>query len=304
MFGEILGVTSCDTTATSVAALVQVQAPETQYVSAHGNPWLAGEPLGTLASIPDADYNTPSANNVHPWEYDIAGSSSGSTDTASYTEEDSHQVESTDYSDHEPYGSPSLYTGSLTAGSIIEVSVPQNANNVGNNQGFLTGGSGAYYANGVDDGTFSAYSDDAATDTSAPGYTGAGNANSASDATGSEHGMSNISTPINSVVGVFLTSSAPDTYNYHSQTYSATGTIPPGLDFSTQTEQNYTTLEPQIAQMFYVGTGQTSNTVQQMIVVPPNAARLFLGTMDGHEWSNNVGGYNATITEYQIAVVQ
>jgi hypothetical protein len=26
--------------------------------------------------------------------------------------------------------------------------------------------------------------------------------------------------------------------------------------------------------------------------------------MDGHEWSNNVGGFNATITEFHIELVQ
>jgi hypothetical protein len=63
-------------------------------------------------------------------------------------------------------------------------------------------------------------------------------------------------------------------------------------------------MEPQLFQTFYVGSGQTSSNVQQTIVVPPNATTLYLGTMDGHEWSNNVGGFYVTITQYQIAIVK
>jgi hypothetical protein len=106
--------------------------------------------------------------------------------------------------------------------------------------------------------------------------------------------MSNISTPINSLVGVFLDKDVPDTE----------GTPPPGLDFSTQGARDYTVLEPDNRQPFYVGSGQTSGGVQQSIVVPQNATRLFFGTMDGHEWSNNSGYFVATITEYQIEVVK
>jgi hypothetical protein len=107
--------------------------------------------------------------------------------------------------------------------------------------------------------------------------------------------MSNIYTPINSMVGVFQNGSTND---------SLSTTVPPGLDFSSQTARDYTSLEPQLFQTFYVGTGQTSGSTQQTIVVPPNATQLYLGTMDGHEWSNNVGGFNATITQYQIAIVK
>jgi hypothetical protein len=55
---------------------------------------------------------------------------------------------------------------------------------------------------------------------------------------------------------------------------------------------------------FYVGNGQTSTFINQTIVVPANTYQLFLGTMDGHEWSNNVGGFTATISQYQVQMVQ
>ena len=41
-----------------------------------------------------------------------------------------------------------------------------------------------------------------------------------------------------------------------------------------------------------------------MIIVPKNAYALFLGTMDGHEYSNNTGGFNATITQYEVEIVK
>ncbi len=43
MFGTVVGRSSCQVTATSVAALMAVQAPISQFVSAQSNLWLAGE---------------------------------------------------------------------------------------------------------------------------------------------------------------------------------------------------------------------------------------------------------------------
>ena len=39
-------------------------------------------------------------------------------------------------------------------------------------------------------------------------------------------------------------------------------------------------------------------------MVPPNAYALFLGTMDGHQYSNNTGGFNATVTQYEVEIVK
>jgi Flp pilus assembly protein TadG len=285
LFGQILGASTCDVKTVSVAALVAVNQVTTQSIWATSNPWLSGEPAGTLASQPDPGY----VNSDHEWKQDIAGSTyTSKDDTRQY---DPSKLYSTDYATDEPYTNP--YEFDLPAGwagSVIQVNI--------------TGGPGAkndpaernyYQADGtVDGGSISSYSDDAASNINAPGYTGPGNVDSASDATGSEHGMANIRTPINSVVGVFLNKNVPDDE----------GTPPPGLDFSTQTARDYNVLEPQTRQPFYVGSGQTSGGSQQSIVVPANATRLFFGTMDGHEWSNNSGYFVATITEYQIEMVQ
>ena len=112
----------------------------------------------------------------------------------------------------------------------------------------------------------------------------------------SEHGMSDIDVPGDSMVGVFLNSSTPDG-----------GTAPTPLDFSTQTERDYTSVSPQLQQTFYAGTGTTSSaagSAQQYINVPSGATRMFLGSMDGHENSNNSGSYSVTITDYQVVTVQ
>jgi Flp pilus assembly protein TadG len=321
LFSRIIGINSVDVWASSTAALVTVQPPQTIYVSAHANPWLAGEPKGTLASVPDPSYNNPHANDTHPWEYDVANPSStdGSpADTSSGTVYgDSSKVESTDYSANEPWASPSLYTLTTVPGAIVQISVPTDSSDESNNQGYLDSGSANTYANGGP--SYNSYANDAAAyygagsnpNSYAPptGYTGpsdvsAGNSASATDAQGAEHGMSNINTPINSMVGVFQNGSANDTYSASSGTYSPTNTVPPGLDFSSQSERDYTQIQPQDFQTFYVGTGQTSGGTQQTVVVPDGATQLYLGTMDGHEWSNNLGGFNATITEYQIETVQ
>jgi len=287
VFGSILGASTCDVNATAVAALISIGTPRSVYVSAHGNPWLAGEPFGTLGSVPDNDYDKPKANDDHPWKYDIANPAD--VDTSSTIYADSTKVESTDYSTGEPYGSPAEFKLTVTPGSVVQVSIPLDSSNVAVNHGYLDspGSDVTYYADGSSDGSIAIYSDDAANPNLPQGSV---------TTSGSEHGISNIATPINSVVGVFLNTSG-------GQVPDDQGAPPPGLDYSTQTDRDYTSIEPDLRQSFYVGNGETASGVQQTIIVPANATTLFLGTMDGHEWSNNQGGYHATITQFQIELV-
>jgi Flp pilus assembly protein TadG len=101
-----------------------------------------------------------------------------------------------------------------------------------------------------------------------------------------ENGVSDILVPIDSLLGVFLTANAPNTQS-----------APARLDYSTQAARDqavYNNLQTQ--QTFYIGTGSTSSGTVQQFRVPPGATRLFLGTMDGHEWNNNAGSFTATIT--------
>jgi len=321
LFGEILGMAHCTVNADSTAALVSVTTPITDFISAHGNPWLAGEPKNTTASQPDPGYDNPSANTTHPWKYDIANpgkvasavaaaTSGDSSDPSSdyTTPADSTKVESTDYSANEPYASPVAFD--VTPGAVLQISVPLNSSNQANNQGYLVSGTGNTYANGSSGGTYANYSDDGANPSMSQGT---------NTTSGSEHGISNIITPINSIVGVFMDQNGA-TYGADS-TQENESSVPPGLDFSTQAARDYDSgttqsttaasqemeggsIEPQLNQSFYVGNGQTSSSTTETIVVPNNAYAVFLGTMDGHEWSNNVGGFNATITEFNIELVQ
>jgi Flp pilus assembly protein TadG len=119
-----------------------------------------------------------------------------------------------------------------------------------------------------------------------------------------EHGISDTTMPLNALNAVFLNNSAPDS------------NIPPStLNFSSQSERDYASgtnngqvansgqFDPKVQQVFYVGNGKTSAGTQQTVVVPPGATRLFLGTMDGHEWSNNEGGFTATINQTYVEIV-
>jgi Flp pilus assembly protein TadG len=282
LFGMVLGAKTCDVTASSVAALMATQST-TQFVSAQSNIWLAGKPKGTLGSVADGGYSSA----AHPYKNDIAGDPSIAYGQAGGPDSSvGSKVSSTDYNNQQLYNSILQFNLTVTPGSVIQIS---NVSGQASNEGEFTNGSGTTYADGTGNGSIWSLSDDAANPNLTQGT---------ATTSGSEHGISNIITPINSMVGVFLDNNSADT-----SSDSNYGTTPSGLDFSTQSARDYTTLEPQLAQSFYTGTGQTSGGTQQTIVVPPHATRLFLGTMDGHEWSNNVGGFTATITQYTIEIV-
>lgn len=95
-----------------------------------------------------------------------------------------------------------------------------------------------------------------------------------------EHGMADLKAPINSLIGVFLTDEQPD---------KVRGTMPEALDYTTSKSRNKTSYSPKLRQPFFIGDGKTNNGVLQSFVVPNGATRLYLGTMDGYEWNNNVG---------------
>jgi Flp pilus assembly protein TadG len=101
---------------------------------------------------------------------------------------------------------------------------------------------------------------------------------------GSENGISNLKAPINSVVAVFL---GPDQPSLTS--------APAVLDFTSAASRNFHTLKPQLKQTFFIGDGRTSTGEVQRFVVPPGATRLYIGTMDGWEWNNNVGGFDVKV---------
>ena len=103
--------------------------------------------------------------------------------------------------------------------------------------------------------------------------------------TGNENGISNVTMPIDCLLGVFL---GPDQPNLTP--------APAALDFSTAASRDYTSLKPLLKQPFYIGSGLNSHGQVQRFVVPAGATRLYLATMDGFEWNNDGGAFNSTVT--------
>jgi hypothetical protein len=101
--------------------------------------------------------------------------------------------------------------------------------------------------------------------------------------TGAENGMSDITAPVNSLVGVFLGPNQPDP------------SAPGALDFTTPDSRDYDTISPLLQQVFYIGDGMISTGGQHHVTVPAGATRLFLGTMDGFEWKNDSGAFSVQI---------
>jgi hypothetical protein len=102
---------------------------------------------------------------------------------------------------------------------------------------------------------------------------------------GAENGISNVNAPFDSLLGVFL---GPDQPNLTA--------APAALAFTTSASRNYVTLSPMLKQVFFIGDGLTDSAIRQFVIAPAGATRLYLGTMDIYEWSNNSGGFNVNVT--------
>jgi hypothetical protein len=102
-----------------------------------------------------------------------------------------------------------------------------------------------------------------------------------------QNNIGDVKMPIDALMGVFLTDKVPTAV-------TAPTTV---LDYTTQAARDTvsnTTLQAQ--QPFFIGTGQTSGGTTKTFKVPANCTRLYLGVMDGHQWSNNAGSFGVTIT--------
>jgi Flp pilus assembly protein TadG len=293
IFAQALGKSTLDVWASSVAAIVDITSVQIT-VSAHSNLWLAGQPLGTEGSKPDPGW--PSAD--HPWEYDIANPDAPAG-TLSPT--------------GEPYDSPPMVTDSsgnslaLIPGDIISIS-----NTSGQVQNDPHGQD--YYADGdAVNGSGQAIYDNDASHLNNSAYYGPPANDSVTGQ--NENGISDLYVPIDSLIGVFMPGDSPNSMPVASDTPSqvlnfSDLTIEPYTTGTTdvtvsQVSQEYASVSPKIQQSFYAGNGQQGpGGTQQQIVVPAGAGSLFLGTMDGHEWSNNVGSFTATVTQSRIELVQ
>jgi len=305
IFTQVIGRKSLDVWAVSVAQVVTVNTVTNFSVSANSNPWLAGTqnltPGSETASITDPGY--PSSN--HPWQHDING-----------------PPDSKNFKTGEPYGSPPVVNLNLQPGDIINLSdVSGTAQNDPNGTKFSANG---------DQGAKGIYDDSA----SHP-YVNTSNVNSyeqniSNYPTGmTEHYISDTYAPINGMMGVFLNGDVPPTaggvpallnQNVEILNFSGTGSNPTqsatylnianytyqGTQYTvTPVSQDYTTLSPKLQQAFYAGDGMNSSGNSQYLMVPEGGSQLYLATMDGHEWSNNVGGFVVgKITQYRIELVQ
>lgn len=135
---------------------------------------------------------------------------------------------------------------------------------------------------------------------SATGSTSEGNYMHNADAPGgpgpaAENGIADVLMPINSLLGVFLTDARPDLT-----------AAPSRRDYSTTSSREKPVFDDILnKQPFYIGNGVTPSGTVQQFKVPPGATRVFLGPMDGYEWSNNRGSFQVTIkSPGRIALVQ
>ena len=102
---------------------------------------------------------------------------------------------------------------------------------------------------------------------------------------GAENGLPDCRAPYDSLLGVFLGPNPPNLLP-----------TPAPLDFANPSQQNYTKLAPALKQIFFIGNGLTSDGTVQKVVVPDGTTRLFLGTLDGYGWHNNVGSFTVVVT--------
>lgn len=101
---------------------------------------------------------------------------------------------------------------------------------------------------------------------------------------GGENGISDVTAPLSSLVGVFLGVSQPNL----SPAPGAPDFRLIGLDFDA--------LSPELQQVFFIGDGLTSTNAVQQFFIPIGATRLYLGTMDGFGWTGNNGVIDVTVT--------
>ena len=89
---------------------------------------------------------------------------------------------------------------------------------------------------------------------------------------------------MSALMGVFLGDERPDL-----------SPALPELDFSSPERRDYEVLQPLLKQVFFIGDGLTSAGARQQAITPAGATRLFLGTYDGMQWSNNVGHFTVGV---------
>jgi len=269
-FAAIIGVRSQDITAQSIAMIDYSgisggagNGAFEYYIPATSNPWLSGMPAGTVANANNPHNNPDYAGQ----EFVDSGAAKQTVDMSkdndaakgkqgkqSRTDAGSNMSNWAAWGDYAPKKS-----SPITAGAI-RISPGTSITFAGINGGANNFSGGTTYDADGNTGWIASY------------------------LPGAENGIADILTPGNSIIAVFLNDTQPN----------KAGAVPNRLDFSTRSSRDFTSLSPQLRQPFFIGDGRTSRGEPQQFVVPAGATRMFLGTMDSFEWSNNVGGFNLT----------
>ena len=95
--------------------------------------------------------------------------------------------------------------------------------------------------------------------------------------------LSGVTAPSGSLVGVFTGSSRPQ------------GTPPQPLNFKDARLRDSLSLRPKLNQVFYIGQGVTSKGARKQFLIPPGAARLFLGILASIGSNHGASGRIAAI---------
>lgn len=95
------------------------------------------------------------------------------------------------------------------------------------------------------------------------------------------------------LVGVFLTDANP-----------ASGVTPGTLNFTSTLGTAFTSLTPEIGQVFFIGDGQTGtgSGETQKFTAPTGATRLFLGIPDGYSFDGQPGFYEDNDGSYEVKI--
>ena len=99
-----------------------------------------------------------------------------------------------------------------------------------------------------------------------------------------------------SLLGVFLTDEFRQVRLHLSTDFRANGNVPDGI--------NYTSIAPELRQLFFIGDGFTSDGIEQTIVVPEGATRLFLANSSTNSWNSNVGSFEVQVLTSSGELVQ
>ena len=112
------------------------------------------------------------------------------------------------------------------------------------------------------------------------------------------HGISQYSAPLHgSLIGVFLDDNSPAGQTPPAALdFRATGNVPGGV--------NYTSLQPVLRQVFFIGDGRNADGVEQTITVPLGATRLFLANSSRNGWDSQNGEFEVQIFDSASEPVQ